>query len=403
MTDALLWELSTFGMIGLLLLLALRALRELLGIDLRPRLSPANWSRPALFAASIAILWMGAFVSYRVMTGSFAGFFGYTWERFTTAGDATHYIYIAENGYARSGDAVNKIVFYPLYPLLMAAARLLTGGRTALAGMILSQLCYGASGVAMAELAKEECAHPSAAILAYWLYPFGFFSMGVFTEGLFLLLVLLGMLMLREKKWISAGVAGLLCALTRTQGVLMILPAVYCAWRDCREMRWKWRWSYLALLGPVAGYACYLAINKIVCGSFFAYTYYQSIDPWWQTPQWLGETVVQQVHMALEHPQLALWIYWPQLALYFIGGALLLVGFRKRMRTEHLLYGTAYLGMCYTPSWLISGGRYMFGCVPMYLSIGDIERRWLRGFLLAVECVLFCTFYFWYIQGQAIM
>ena len=408
--NAFLWLSSSLAMLILLALLAVRALKELLNIDLtaamRNRkegialLSPAKWPWPVLFAASLAILWVGSYVAFRA-TQKPDSFFPYIWNRLTTAGDATHYIYIAEHGYARAGEEINKIVFFPLYPLLIGGLGRILGGHFALAGVIISQACYGASVVVMRKLAKLDCPHPGTAILAYLLYPLGFFSLGVFTEGLFLLLTILGLYLIRTRRWLAAGAVSLLCALTRTQGVLLLFPFIYCAWQDCRERGWNWR--HLALLCPLAGYGIYLIINKIVCGSFFAYFYYQSIAPWYQTSQWLGQTVVQQWNMALDNPGIAKWIYWPQLLMYYIVAALLLWGYRRRVRTPHILYGTAYLGMCYTPSWLISGSRYLYGCIPMYLCVGSFRSRIARAAFLALELIAFSMFFFWFMQGQSIM
>ena len=415
--NAFLWISSSATMAALLLLLAARALRELLGVKLPlpapepepigtpSRLSPAAWPWPVLFAVSLAILWLGALASHIGATHSASGFFAHYWERFTQVGDSPHYLYIAENGYARSGEQVNKIVFYPLYPLLMGLLGRLLGGRTALAGLVVSQVCYGFSTVVLAKLAKKECAHPGAAVVCYWLYPFMFFSQGVFTEGLFLLLTLSGLYLTGQRRWLAAGCVGFLAALTRIQGVLLLLPGVYCAWRAIREetAEKRWRWPYLALAGPVLGFGVYLAINQIICGDPFAFNAFQSAPPWYQSIQWLGDTIVQQRHMALDYPGLAKWIYGPQLALYYLGAALLFLGFYRRLDTPWLLYGTAYLGMCYTAGWLISGGRYMLGCLPLYLCVGRIKTPILRYGLLAAEAVWLWYMSVWFMQGQAIM
>ena len=405
--DTLLWLASSLVMAGLLACLAVRAVKELLLSEGRTlsvdweRLSPARWPWPVLFFGSLTVLWLGTFVAYAAVSGGVEGFFEHFFRRFTEAGDSPHYLFIAENGYVREGESVNNIVFYPLYPFFMKFLGLLLGGHTALAGMILSQICYGLSAVVMAKLAEGECAHPGWAVAAYMLYPVGFFCLGVFTEGLFLFLTLLGLYLIRERKWALVGVVRFFCALCRTQGILLLLPGGYMAWRQCREEGWKWK--YLSVLGSVLGFFVYLCINRVVCGDFFAYQYYESIEPWWQTPQWLGTTVAQQWSMALSHPGLAGWIYWPQLLLYFIAAALLFAGWKNRLDMPYIIYGVACLGMCYTASWLISGCRYMLGCVPMFLCVGQVKRSGLRGVILLAELLCFGMFYYWYAQGQAIM
>lgn len=410
--DRFLWMASSLIMLALLIWLAARALEELLGLRLRPTGSHSpliaqggtiDLPPAAVFFASLLILWAGALVSYLLINGEFGfrGFGSHFMSRYAGEGDAPRYIFMAENGYVTEGEYVNNIVFYPLYPLLMRFVSLFLGGRTALAGMLISQVCYGLAAVFLLKLAKKECAHPGFVLLSFWLYPFGFFCLGVFTEGLFLFLAVLGLYLIRERKWIGAGIAAFLCTLSRTQGILLILPGVYEAWKAIREDGWQWR--RLAVLSPAAAFFVYLCINKAVCGDFFAYQHYVSIEPWWQTPQWLGKTISQQLDMALGNPGIAKWIYWPQLFLYFIAAALLFAGLFRKLDTKYILYGTAYLGMCYTASWLISGGRYMLGCLPLYLCIGSLKGRSLRWLIILAELFLFVLFGYWFMQGQCIM
>ena len=407
----MLWTGSTVLMLALLGMLAVRAARELLGVSLRApalhvslpeRLRPVNWPWYCIFAASVAILWLGAFAAHVALTHSAAGFFAHYWDRFTTAGDAERYIFIAENGYVPAGENVINIVFYPLYPALMGLLGALLGGRTALAGLLISQVCYGFSTVVFARLAKKECDHPAAALLAYWLYPFGFFAQGVFTEGLFLLLTVSALYLMRERKWLAAGAVGFLCALTRVQGMLLLLPGMYMAWRAARQEK-KWQPRTLALLGPILGWGIYLCINKAVCGSFFAFKGYEAAAPWYQTVQWLGDTLAQQFTMGVDYPGIAPWIYWPQAALYFIAAGLLIAGWRQELDNAWVLYGTAYLGMCYTAGWLISGGRYMLGCLPMYLALGRLKHPAIRALILLTELIFFFVYNYWFMQAQAIM
>ena len=67
------------------------------------------------------------------------------------------------------------------------------------------------------------------------------------------------------------------------------------------------------------------------------------------------------------------------------------------------IYALAYFGMSYLSSWLISGGRYLFGCVGLFLALGSVRRPALRAVLLAGEGALFLLYAVYYMQGQAIM
>lgn len=355
------------------------------------------------FLAALATQWLVLFAAHCAVHGGPAGFGAALWSRFTTAGDSPHYLYLAENGYTTDPEKINLIVFYPLYPMLMRLLGPLFGGSLALAGMVLSQLCFGAAAVLFRRLCG--CLLPlsgaRAATTAFLLYPFSFFSFGVYTEGLFLLLSIGCLYALERQRWGIAGLLSFLAALCRTQGLALLFACIF-AWLLAPAARRR-RAGALALPGALAGYGCYLALNKLVTGSWTAYLYYQSIAPWYQSVGWFGGNLAQQLGMAKAYPGLAWFIYIPQIVLYYVGAAALLWLFWRRRALVPAVYATAYFGMSYLCGWLISGSRYMFGCLGLYLALGSLPSRRLRRLLLALEGLLFLRYAIYYMQGQAIM
>lgn len=158
----------------------------------------------------------------------------------------------------------------------------------------------------------------------------------------------------------------------------------------------------LALALPLLGWGGYLALNWRLFGSPFAFFEFLAAPPWYQTTRWIGENLAQHWQMALDYPGLAPFIYHAQLALYFAAMALLFFGLWKKCPTHWLIWGGGYLGMSYLAGWLISGGRYVFGCLPLYLIGASLPRpaRWL---LAAVSAFFLWKIGVWYMQGQAIM
>lgn len=326
-------------------------------------------------------------------------------ERFTTAGDSPHYLLLARQGYVAEGDAAKYIVFYPLYPLAVRLAHTLLSPFSVsweAAALAVSWLCWGGAGAAMLALAGQDLPKEQAvcAVALMALYPFGFFALGVFTESLFLLLCLLCMFFARRGRWLPAGVLGALAALCRNQGLVLLLPLVY-LWLRARRQQ-KQGPASLALALPLLGWGGYLALNARLFGDPFAFMAFQSAPPWYQSVKWIGENLTQHWQMALDYPGLAPFLYHAQLALYFAAMALLLFGLWKQCPTHWLIWGGAYLGMCYLAGWLISGGRYVFGCLPLFLIGASLPRpaRWL---LAAVSAFFLWKMGVYYMQGQAIM
>lgn len=361
----------------------------------------------AWFAAALVLTWFFVWVGFRYSgQQNFYSFLPYAWQRFTTAGDAPHYQYLAEDWYATAGDSINLIVFYPLYPLLVKGFSLLTLGNALVAGVVLSNLCWGLAAVAMRRLAGRFYGGVAArcATLSMLLFPFSFFAIGMFTESLFLLLTILTLDAIATKRFTKAGIFGCLAALCRTQGVLLILAAVYAflqAYRGKQALK-EWRKALPLALVPL-GYLIYLGLNWCYCGDPLTFLYYQSIEPWYQQADWIGNNLAQQWGMAMGYPGLAPYIYFPQMVLYFVAMAVLLYGVLAQVPIPWLLYGGAYIGASYLSNWLISGSRYVFGCAAIYLVIAHIKNTKVQIAILAVEVVFLLYYATCFMQGQSIM
>lgn len=407
------------GMIVFVLLLAVRCLALLGWLPVRlpewrmfhredPLPRPACFSRReyiAAFFAMLAVQWAVLFFAWLTLnqSGGAEAFLAHLWQRFTQAGDSPHYLFIAQNGYLPQGEDAKWIVFYPLYPLCIRLVSLFTGGDFALAGLLVSQLCWGGCGVAALSLAGRWLPRVQAvwAVAFLAVYPFSFFSMGIYTESLFLLLCLCCMRMALTGHWGRAGLLGGLAALCRTQGMVLLLPVLW-LWLRARQSGRQGLKSFGLLLIP-AGWGGYLLCNRLMFGDWFAFLEFQAAPPWYQTTRWISENLARHWNLALQYPGLAGFIYWPQILLYFAVLGLLAWGLFAGVRTEWLIWGGAYLGMTYLAGWMISGPRYLFACLPAFFLMARIRVLWLRVALCVISGMALCAYAALYLQGQAIM
>ncbi len=361
----------------------------------------------AIAGMCLGVHYLMLILSHILISGSFSfqGLWDLAVQRWTTPGDATRYLDIAENGYVHSGENAINLVFYPLYPLLVrllgAVVRSLP-----LAGVLVSQCCYAGASVMLYELILQDAGEREAwdGALLMALFPFSVFVMGVFSEGLFLLTAISCLYCIRTKRFLAAGMTGFLAALCRTQGMLLLFPAV-CELFLLRagEEKRPFRWKDLAVLLIPAGFGVYLLINYALHGNFFQFLLYEAAAPWYQSTKWVGENLSQHYSMALEHPGLSAIIYWPQLILYFAVLGVLLWGLWKRERISYLLYGGVYLGFSYLSGWMISGGRYMLCCVPVYLILCKVRSAGARRAILFVSALLCFAYSLFFYKSFAIM
>ena len=326
------------------------------------------------------------------------------WKRW----DALHYVNLAElgySGYMEDGKHL-FLVFFPLYPWLMRLVSALTGNTMA-AGLLISFLCYAGGCVYLYKLTAWELGRRAArrAVLFLSVFPHAFFFGGIMTESLFLLTTAAGLWYIRRHRWWLAGAIGILAAMTRMHGILLVGAAA----AELVENRGGFDWKEIgrrlpALLLPVLGTLVYLLLNWRVAGDPFAFTVMQ--EHWSQGFCWISDTLWYVLQNALSYPTEAvryqLWI--PTILLFPVFFALAVYA-RKRFRSMYTLYGFVYLVLNYSLSWLLSAGRYLSCALPFFLFAAALteRRRWLTILIAAGMSIGFLVMLYGYLTGGQIM
>jgi hypothetical protein len=153
-----------------------------------------------------------------------------TWQRW----DAQWYIHIAQRGYWNE----QPTAFFPLYPLLIKVAALLSGQHWLFAAVLVSNLGSLAAIVGVGLLAAHEDSSEAAAwraVRVMLAYPLAFFLVAPYTEGLFLGFAALALYAGRRGIWGWAALWAFLAGLTRPTGIILV-PAL--AWEFGRQRGW---------------------------------------------------------------------------------------------------------------------------------------------------------------------
>src|SRR6266853_1155442 len=143
--------------------------------------------------------------------------------------DAVHYTQIAQSGYQNIFDTA----FFPLFPLLIKGGALLIGNQGYIAvGMILSNLALLGALFVLYQIASDMLGEQAGrrTILYLCIFPTAFFFFAPYNESLFLLLTAGAFLAMRRQRWWLVGVLGLFAALTRTAGLLLVIPFLWELW-----------------------------------------------------------------------------------------------------------------------------------------------------------------------------
>nr|BBH92681.1 hypothetical protein KTA_08800 [Thermogemmatispora argillosa] len=174
-----------------------------------------------------------------------------SWKRW----DAIHYVEIAQFGYRSPFDSA----FFPLFPLLIRICAHIVGNHGYfIFGVIISNLALLGSLFTLYQLASEALGEQVSrrTLLYLCIFPTAFFFFTAYNESLFLLLVTSCFLALRRRRWWLAGLLGMLAALTRSPGILLVLPYLWEAWATRTSLglfpeRGEWRAFILRVLPVV--------------------------------------------------------------------------------------------------------------------------------------------------------
>lgn len=334
--------------------------------------------------------------------------------------DGNHYWNLVEQGYKgyqENGEHL-FLVFFPGYVWAVRLLRLVIP-HTLGAGVTLSCLSFAGACCYLYRLGQEYYDEKTVrdGLLYLCLFPFSFFFGTMMTESLFLFLTAGACWYARKGKWGRFALFGVGAALTRMTGVLVIAPAlVELLSRERPLVRplglslrrcWKRVLARLPLVfSPLLGTGGYLLLNYAVDGDPFAFVTHQK--HWHQGFLWVSRVVeyLFQYFWGNRNGSFGWATWFPALVLF--GGVLVLLCWVVRQR-EHppslLVYGFGLFLSTYCLSWLLSAGRYLACCFPLFFILARLtrDRPFWRTVLLAGEGVFLGIYLCAYISGAQVM
>jgi len=405
-------SIALMGVCGIRLLL--RFVRVLRGEEESGGLACGRKGAPVrelAAAAGIALvsrllLYGLAYCMYRVLGIGSDGFLE-SLAPLWTHWDTRHYIGIAQEWYTNVGDERLRLVFFPLYPLLMRLVSPLTGGDVFYAGLVISLLCGSAACALVYDLSYLHFGRRTAMRSAayFLLSPLSVFLCCAYTEALFICLTLLAVCLLRRgHPWLSA-LCGFLSAFTRMPGVIVagLLIIDLLGRIPKKEVNLR---AALACLSQVmivfGGLFLYWGVNWMVTGDPMTYLTYQR-ENWFQAPGSFWNSTANTVHYFLTTVGEGDWLYtWGFQLLCMLIIYILMAFGAQRLPFDLAAYSFVYVAVVLSPTWLLSAPRYLYAlcALPMLLArqrIGRIGHAlmlggsavmlyiWVFGYTLAIQ------------------
>ncbi len=330
--------------------------------------------------------------------------------------DALHYLNLAElgyQGYVEDGKHL-FLVFFPLYPFCIALVNTLLDN-IAFSALLVSFLTFAAGSCYLYKLVAYDYGRNVAknTVLFLSVFPFSFFYGGMMTESLFLFTTCATIYYIRRHRWPLVMLFGSLGALTRMHGILLIAIAgvewlvyyqPFMLLRKkaysilCRQVLPKLLW----IAGMGMGFIGYLTLNYVVSGSPFTFMIHQK-EHWNNETVWFPKTLDmlwEYMMHSEDYPSMIASTWIPEFLIFVLVTALLLYAVRQQ-KLIYLIYLLSYLLLNYSVSWLLSGGRYISVCIPLFLFLALLteKRPLLAKAILIVFSILMGGYYGAFLMG----
>ncbi len=176
--------------------------------------------------------------------------------------DGLWYSSIAEQGYGSFSNA--NPAYWPLFPWMMDWGSRLTGLPIDVVGWLIANISFIVGLLFVYWIVQLDFDRQIARITLWVLalFPMALFFSAVYTESLFLALAAGALYFARTNAWALAGILGLLAALSRSNGIMLLLPfaVLFIQQYGWSPRRWlttglaSAAFAILPLLGPVLFY-----------------------------------------------------------------------------------------------------------------------------------------------------
>jgi len=181
--------------------------------------------------------------------------------------DSSWFLDAAQNGWPRHLVVVDgragssTIAFFPVLPISMRWIAALTGLSPFGVGVVISGITGLTATVAVGLLVRSysDDRRAQQATMFFVLFPATWVFTLIYAEGIVITATALGLLALMKKRWLAAGLLGVLATLTAPVALCFTVSALWCSIQAIRSER-NWRSLIAPILAPLGfvGYMLWL-------------------------------------------------------------------------------------------------------------------------------------------------
>lgn len=319
--------------------------------------------------------------------------------------DGIMYVRIATKGYSMTEQA-----YFPLYPQLIRALNMIIHNPI-VAGVVISVTM---SIVGLTLLSKylpylTESKNVKWVLLALLCYPVSYYFGVMYTESLFFALLIGTLLSIQKQKYVLAGMLGYFLALTRVQGVFVLIPIAITTFGLMRSGKVWWK-TILVGLGPILGLGTYLTYLWTTLGDPLYFIHAQeSFGAHRSSKLILLPQVIYRYLKIFTLADLNFQYYVAMLEFGFMMFAILTLSYDLYKQWKKPVWDYARIGLNIF-SWanilvpamtgtLTAIPRYTMMSLSIFLVVGELKSKWLKYALLTIFVILHSIMLSLFIQG----
>ena len=322
--------------------------------------------------------------------------------------DGFYYFNLARYGYAGAvnfyGGSIVVLGFFPLFPILVRLVSYLTFGHVQPAALLTNTALVIAFMVYLYKLLLIDFDEETGFRTVFFvlMFPTALFLAVNYSEPTFMLTLVASIYYARKNNWPVAGIWGLLCALSRHIGLVM-LPIL--AWEYMRQRGWSWRkigWEAWSLALVPLGSFFYMAYLWASYGDplYFFKSHEQTFQHGFSLQFWVP--IGRALKLIWQRPLMdaARSITTLNLFILVVFVALFIYGLKRLSSTYSFLLIVFLLTILMTDSPtfpLVSLDRYVLPLFPAFILLAEIGRKRayeyaylaFSGVLLGAQALMF--------------
>lgn len=285
----------------------------------------------------------------------------YPWANF----DGVHYLSIASFGYTTEGN------FFPLFPLLINIVAQIFGNDLPFgasyffSGFMIANLCFFLSLIILYKLILLDFSTKvtKQSIIFLLIFPTSFYFGAIYTESLFLLLIVCSFYFARKNNWFLASIFAMFSTATKLIGIVIWPALIY---QFLKKEGLKFSIKLLSLVLVPIGLISYAVFNFYKWGDFLYFikahgnfANSRSVDSIILFPQAIFRYTKILTTLSVSYYEW--WIALLEISIFYIVAILLYIAWKKKVGKEYLLF--------YLLSFLIPVSSGTFNGVPRYAIV----------------------------------